>query len=119
MDKQRRKELVAEFKQIKQYMGVIQIKNNITGKVFIATYPNLKNKWLTLRGQLDLGRFANFELQKDWQEFGEEVFTYEIIEEKEVKEDTDKNWELKQMEKIWLEKLRPYDEKGYNRLPKE
>ncbi|PKM52291.1 MAG: LuxR family transcriptional regulator [Firmicutes bacterium HGW-Firmicutes-7] len=117
MDKQRRKELIEEYKQIKIYMGIFQVKNTVSGKIFVATSTNLKNKWFTLRLQLDMGRFANSELQKDWLKLGEEAFTYEVIEDKEVKEDTDKNWELKQMEKVWLEKLQPYENRGYNYPP--
>lgn len=116
MDKQRRKELMEQYKQIKTYMGVYKITNTVNGKIFIATCPNLKNRWLSIQTQLDIGRFVNSEMQKDWREFGAKAFTYEVIEEKEVKEDMDKRWELKQMEKTWLEKLQPFGEKGYNRL---
>jgi len=100
-------------------MGVYQITNTVNGKVLISTSPNLKNRWLTLRLQLDMGRHANSELQKDWNELGEENFTYEVIEEQEVAEDTDIRWELRQMEKAWLEKLQPYGERGYNKLPRD
>lgn len=117
MDKQRRKELIEQYKEIKIYMGVIKITNIVNGKIFITTYPNLKNRWFTLKMQLNTGRHANFELQKDWTELGEEAFTYEVIDEKEVKEDTDTKWELKQMEEAWLEKLQPYGEKGYHKPP--
>lgn len=117
MDKTRRKELLEEYKQMKTYMGVVQIKNNVNGKIFIAAFSNLKNKWLTLRGQLDMGRHANAQLQKDWKELGEKAFSYEVLEEKETDEVTDMRWELKQMEKPWLEKLQPYRDRGYNKLP--
>jgi len=117
MDKQRRKELLEQYKQIKTYMGAIKITNTTNGKIFISVYPNLKNKWLTLREQLDMGRFVNAQLQKDWNELGGEAFTYDVLEEKEVKEDMDVRWELKQMEKKWLEKLQPYGERGYNKPP--
>ena len=100
-------------------MGVYQITNTVNGKVLISTSPNLKNRWLTLCLQLDMGRHANSELQKDWNELGEENFTYEVIEEQEVAEDTDIRWELRQMEKAWLEKLQPYGERGYNKLPRD
>jgi hypothetical protein len=118
MDKQRRKELGEQFKQISVYMGIIKISNKVNGKIFLISYSNLKNRWFTLRWQLDMGRFANFELQKDWREFGEDAFTYEVIDKKEVKEEMDVQWELKLLEKIWLDKLQPYGEKGYNKLPK-
>ncbi|KKO50766.1 GIY-YIG nuclease family protein [Paenibacillus sp. DMB20] len=119
MDKQKRKELLEEYKQIKTYMGVFQIKNKTNGKIYIGSCPNLKNKWLTLESQLAMGRFANLQLQKDWKELGLEAFTYEVLEEKEADEIADKRWELKQMEKKWLEKLQPFGDKGYNKPPKE
>lgn len=119
MDKQRRKELQEQFKQIKTYMGIIQITNTVSGKIFISSCSNLKNRWLTIQSQLVMGRYANFQLQKDWSELGEEAFTYEVLEEKETDEVTDMRWELKQMEKPWLEKLQPYGDRGYNKPPKE
>lgn len=118
MDKKKRKELLEEYKQIKIYMGVIQITNNANGKIYLATYPNLKNKWLNIQGQLTMGRHPNLQLQREWKELGPEVFTYEVLEEKEAEEVKDVRWELKQMEKPWLEKLQPYGDRGYNKLPK-
>ncbi|GIP40460.1 hypothetical protein J31TS4_37400 [Paenibacillus sp. J31TS4] len=79
-------------------------------------YPNLKNKWVTLQAQLDMGRFANFDLQKDWKSLGPDAFAYDVLEQKEADEVADPRWELKQMEKRWLEKLQPYGDRGYNRL---
>lgn len=119
MDKKNRKELLEEFKQIKIYMGVTQIKNKTNGKIYIHSYPNLKNKWLTLQGQLNMGMHMNSQLQKDWSELGPGAFTYEVLEEKDTGDVSDVRWELKQMEKLWLEKLQPYGERGYNKPPKE
>jgi hypothetical protein len=117
MEKKSRKELLQEYKELKTYMGVIKITNTNSGKIYIDSMPNLKNKWFTIKMQLEMGRFANLQLQKDWMELGPEAFTYEVLEEKEVDEAADKRWELKQMEKQWLEKLQPYGEKGYNKTP--
>lgn len=116
MDKKSRKELLEKYKQLKTYMGVIQITNNVSGKIFITTYPNLKNRWLTIQSQLVMGSHPNSQLQKDWNELGSEAFAYEVLEEKETDDVADIRWELKQMEKSWLEKLQPYGEKGYNKL---
>lgn len=65
----------------------------MNGKIFITTYPNLKNQWL------NMGRYMNSQLQKDWNEMGRDAFTYEVLEQKEVKDVIDKRFELKQMEK--------------------
>jgi len=118
MEKNRRKELLEEYSQIKTIMGAIQITNKVNGKIFVDTYPNLKNKWIMIQSQLDMGRFANLQLQKEWKEFGAESFTYEVLEEKEADEVKDRKWELKQLEKQWLEKLQPYGDRGYNKPPR-
>ena len=119
MDKKRRKALIEQYKQIKTYMGIVQVKNNVNGKIIIDTCSNLKNRWLTLKWQLDMGRHPNSQLQKDWNEFGPEAFTYEILEKKETDEISDVRWELKKMKNKWLEKLQPYEDRGYNKPPKE
>lgn len=118
MDKERRRELQDLYKKMKTYMGVTKITNKKTGKIYIAAYPNLKNKWLSIQGQLDSGMHTNAKLQREWKELGMEAFEYEVLEEKATDDLTDIPWELKQMEKAWLEQLQPYGEKGYNKPPK-
>jgi hypothetical protein len=119
IDKKRRKELLEQYKQIKTYIGIIHIKNNVNGKIFIDTCSNLKNRWFTLKWNLDMGRHPNSKLQKDWNELGQDAFAYEVLEKKEADKVDDIRWELKKMKKKWLEKLQPYGDKGYNRPPKE
>jgi len=110
-----RKELAREYKEMKTYMGVVQVRNTRDGKLFVAAYPNLKNKWLTMRMALDAGTFVNAALQKDWKELGADAFEYSVLEEKPADEAADVRWEAKQMEKAWLEKLSPFGDRGYNR----
>jgi hypothetical protein len=119
MDKKRRKELREEYRQLKTYMGIFQIKNNANGKIYVDSCSNLKNRWFTIKGQLEMGRFANLQLQKDWNELGPDDFTYEVLEEKVTDDVTDMRWELKQMLKPWLEKLQPYGDQGYNKPLKD
>ena len=104
---------------MKTYMGVFQVKNNVNGKIFIDSCSNLKNRWFTLKMHLDTGRHPNSELQKDWNSFGPEAFTYEVLEQKEADKVTDVRWELKKLKQKWLEKLEPYGDRGYNKPPKE
>lgn len=115
MDKSRKKELLEAYKQIKIYMGVYQVKNCANGKVFIGTSSNLKNRWLTLCMQLKANTHPNSKMQKDWNDFGSDNFIYEVLEQKECGETKNIHWELEKMEKEWLEKLQPYDDKGYNK----
>ncbi|MGN7453590.1 GIY-YIG nuclease family protein [Paenibacillus pasadenensis] len=121
MDKNRRKELQEQYKEMKTYLGVIRLTNRTNGKIFLAAYPNLKNKWTTLQAQLRMGRFANLDVQRDWNEHGEEAFEYAELERKEFDpvKMTDIKWELKLLLKPWLEKLQPYGDAGYNRLSRD
>ena len=117
MDKQRKKELQAQYKQRKIIMGVIQIKNEENGKIFVGAYPDLRNQWQTLQARLDSGIFSSGALVRDWKAYGAGAFTYEVLEEEEQPEGTTEEvrQQLHKMEREWLELLQPYEEKGYNR----
>lgn len=115
MDKVKKKELQEQYKMVKTYLGVYQIKNKINGKIFIDAFPNIKNKWVGLKMQLDMKQHANSELQKDWISFGEEAFEYSVLEEKDTTDLFDVRWETKQLLIMWLDKLQPYGGKGYNK----
>ena len=71
-----------------------------------------------MKWHLDMGRHPNSELQKDWNAFGPDAFTYEVLEQKETDEVNDVHWELKKMKNKWLDKLQPYGERGYNKMPR-
>jgi len=113
-DKGRRKELLEAYKQIKVYMGVYQVKNTVSGRLFIGAAPNLKSRWMTMRMQLDESRHANALLQEDWKRYGPGAFQYEVLEQAEVTDATDAKHELRAMEAKWKKALRPYGERGYH-----
>ncbi|MDR3085555.1 MAG: GIY-YIG nuclease family protein [Christensenellaceae bacterium] len=119
MDKQRRRELRGKYDEIPTMMGVAQLKNRQNGKLFVFSKNNLKSSYLTMKMQLDMGQFRNAELQADWKALGETAFEYSVLEEKEVKPEIDRDFALRQMEKAWLERLKPYGDRGYNREVKE
>jgi hypothetical protein len=115
ISKEERKAYADAYKETKTMMGVAQVKNTSNGKVFIAAYPNLKNKWLTMQSMLDMGQFVNAGLQRDWNELGKQAFEYSVLEEKPTDDVADSRWECKQMEKRWMEQLQPYGERGYHK----
>jgi hypothetical protein len=65
---------------------------------------------------LSIGSHRNAALQKDWNEYGQDKFVFEILEVVKVKEDPNFNLgdELTLLEQIWLESLRPFGDRGYN-----
>lgn len=114
MEKEKRKALLEAYKQVKVYMGVYQLRNAVNGKLFIGSAPNLKSRELTLRMQLNEGKHMSAALQQEWKQYGPDAFAYEVLEQVEVKEDTDVKHELRALEAAWKRALQPYGEKGYH-----
>jgi hypothetical protein len=67
-----------------------------------------------------MGLHANRALQEDWNEFGPEVFEFETLDTLKPPDspDYDPSGDLRALEEMWLEKLSPFDERGYNARPK-
>jgi len=120
MDKEKRNQLRAESDKILMArMGVFQLKNNINGKILLGSSSNPESKMGRIRMELNDGSYFNRSLQEDWRQYGEESFTFELLDRLEPVEGqslADSALELEVMLELWLEKLQPYGEKGYNRI---
>jgi hypothetical protein len=114
-----RKALIREYKQARRPMGVFQVRNTRNGKCLVATSVDLPSMLNRQRVQLRLGSHANKELQKDWNELGEAAFAIEVLDTLTPPEepDRDSTGDLKVLESLWLEKLQPFGERGYNARP--
>jgi len=118
MDKDRA-ELKREYKNRPKNMGVYQIRNLVNGKIFVESSPNLD-------GMLNRFKMAtkydgdfkpnNRELTREIKEYGPDNFVYEVLDQLKPMEDPLYNYseDLKTLEELWLEKLQPYEGKGYN-----
>jgi hypothetical protein len=111
------KELKEEYKQMKFKMGVFQIKNKINGKVFIGSSMDLSAIWHAQKLQLNFGMHQNTDLQNDWNEFGPDNFTYEIIEEIKQRDDKPAEYEkeIKTLEALIIDEVKPFEDKVYNK----
>ena len=111
-----RKELNREYKERVKPTGVYQVKNLANGKVLLGSSLNLEGPLNRHKFMLKIGSHTNKALQKDWDELGPEQFVFEILEEVNRKDDPSFNLkdELTLLEMIWLEKLQPFGERGYN-----
>ena len=112
----RKKELKHQYQEIEVVAGVYQIKNNVNGKLFVESTRNLK----TINGvkfTLNNNTHMNKELQSDWDNFGKEAFSFEILETLK-KDESDPYFNekeaLKAMEQKWFDRLQPFHENGYN-----
>ncbi|MGN7471358.1 DUF2087 domain-containing protein [Brevibacillus sp. SAFN-007a] len=111
----RKQELKQMYKEVKSEAGVYQIRNKVNGKVLVASSLNLK----TINGKkfmLQHGSHPNRELQKEWNELGADAFAFEVLEVLKPKDDPyfDAKDALEKLEEKWIEKLAPYNERGYH-----
>jgi hypothetical protein len=111
-----RQDIKREYKERKKPAGVFQVKNTVNGKVLLRSSLNLEGPLNGHKFMLTIGRHQNEALQKDWNEYGPGKFVFEILEVVKVKDDPnfDLSAELALLEQIWLEKLQPFGERGYN-----
>lgn len=111
-----RQDIKREYKERKKPAGIFQVKNIANGKVLLGSSLNLEGPLNSHKFMLKIGSHRNPSLQKDWNEYGPDKFVFEILEVVKVKDDPDFNLEdeLTLLEQIWIEKLQPFGEKGYN-----
>ncbi len=114
------KQLKSAYKLQKFKIGVFQIRNTVNNKIYIDSSVNLDAIWNRNRMELKAGNHRNEIMQKEWNEMGEENFRFEILSEVEQKDDTNINYanEAKQLAEMYIDELKPFDEKGYNRRRK-
>ena len=112
-----RKALIKEYKTTHRQMGVFQIKNRSTGRMLIGSSPNLPGILNRYRFTLKMGMCPNKALQEEWKTFGPDAFEFNVLEELAPLDapDYDPKNDLELLESLWLEKFKPYGDKGYNR----
>jgi predicted transcriptional regulator len=119
IDAQKRKEIIKNYKQMSTPMGVYQIKNLKNGKILVGSAKNLYARKNREMMSFSLKLCEIKELQEAWDELGDKGVVFEVVDTLEPKKDEpDYNYtkDLETLEELWLEKLQPYGERGYNEL---
>jgi group I intron endonuclease len=111
-----RKDIHREYKERVKPSGVFQVKNIANGKILLGSSLNLEGSLNKHKFMLKIKSHTNKVLQKDWDEFGADNFVFEILEVVQVQDNPNFNLkdELTLLEQIWVEKLEPFGERGYN-----
>jgi group I intron endonuclease len=99
--------------------GVYKITNNKTKKIYIGSSINILRRWVEHKSELNKNTHKNDKLQKSWNKYGDENFTFTIIEECEKEL-------LLIREQFYLDELLKssdsditfFKKNGYNILPK-
>ncbi len=112
-----RREMIKEYKKTIHPMGIVQVKNLKNGRVYLTASANTAGTINSIRFQLKMGTFLPSPgLAKDWKEMGEQNFVVEVLDELKPVDDPAYDYldDLKALETMWLEKLKPFGEQGYH-----
>ncbi|HTS71030.1 MAG TPA: GIY-YIG nuclease family protein [Terriglobia bacterium] len=114
-----RKDLIRQYKESRRPMGVYQIRNTANGKVLIGASVEIPGVLNSHKTRLRFGMHENSALQNDWNAIGPDAFEFEVLDTltPPAESDYDPSEDLKVLEAMWLEKLTPYDARGYNARP--
>jgi len=114
--KQDKKQLKRHYQQSALTLGVFLIRNTVNDKIFLASGQDLAGIINSQKFQLGNGVHMNKSLQADWNEIGAGRFAFEIVEQLNAPSDPqfDLKKELSFMEDMWLARLRPFGQRGYN-----
>ena len=111
-----RKAAKDEYKKSSPRRGVYIIHNLKNNKLFVGSAFNVDARLNRSRFELTQGVHKNAELQHDFTAIGEKNFSFEVADVLEEKNEqkVDLSKELQQLELMWLEKVQPFGERGYN-----
>lgn len=92
--------------------GVYQIRNTVTGKVYVGSSVDMQSRWDQHRAGLRRGNHHSSHLQHAWKKYGEGAFEFVVIAEIENVEG------LLDVEQKWIDALNAADgNHGYNECP--
>jgi group I intron endonuclease len=91
--------------------GIYRITCTITKKIYIGSAINLRERWYQHSSRLRHNDHENPKLQHAWNKYGEQSFTFEVLE-------LVLPMSLTAREQYWFNKLKPFDRtKGFNLSP--
>jgi hypothetical protein len=108
--------LKREYKESAMPVGIYRVWNKRRDRSLVGSSVNLPAILNRHRADLRMGAHRNSELQRDWNALGEDAFVFEVLDELAPREESsfDLKRELHTLEDLWLERLEPYAERGYN-----
>jgi hypothetical protein len=112
-----RRALIKEYKGTSRPLGIVQVRNLRNGRVYLTASANTPGTINSIRFQLRMGSFLpSPALAQEWKEMGEQSFVIEVLDELKPVDDPayDYSDDLQALEAMWLEKLKPYKERGYH-----
>ncbi len=86
MDKESRKKIINSYKARRAHGGVFAIRNSANGKSYVAATTDIQGSKNRFEFSQATGGCAFKLMQDDFQRYGKDVFTFEILEQLTQKE---------------------------------
>ena len=87
--------------------GIYKITCTANGKIYVGSSNDISIRWNTHKKSLRKGKHHSTYMQRCWNKYGEQSFTFEIIE-------LVMPWSILDREQYWLDKLKPFGQRGFN-----
>lgn len=112
-----RREMTIKYKNAIRPMGIVQVRNIRNNRVYLTASANTTGTINSIRFQLKMGSFLpGTSLAQDWMELGEQNFVVEVLDELKPVDEPGYDYrdDLKALEEMWRDKLKPFGERGYH-----
>ena len=111
-----RKALIRQYKESRRPMGVYRVHNIVNDKSLVGSGVEVQAMLNSHKARLRLDVHENAALQKDWNTLGPEAFAFEVLDTLSSRDDPgyDPAADLRELEALWMAKLSPFDQRGYN-----
>lgn len=90
-----------------QLSGVYEIRNSVTGGVYIGSSVRAEKRWREHRHDLAAGRHHSAKLQNAWNKYGGDAFVFTLLEHVERES-------LLKREQWWIDRLAAASRTNYN-----
>ncbi|HEX3110765.1 MAG TPA: GIY-YIG nuclease family protein [Thermoanaerobaculia bacterium] len=102
-----RKEAARNYKETPRTMGVLVIRNKITGRALIGSSTDVPARLNRHRAALQFGKHPSRDLQNDWNTLGADAFEFAVLDTLKASEEkaSDPSEDLAVLEAMWRDKL--------------
>jgi len=106
-----RKALRRAYKENPPAMGVYRVRDTVTGGYFLGSALNVPGILNRTRFTLEMGTERCLELQRAWNEHGEDALMFEVLDTLELSDDpaVDGLEEVRLLEEMWRARLEATD----------
>ena len=112
-----KKQITKDYKMQKQPAGIYAVHNKVDNKMLIGSSKNLPAVIRRFEFTLKMESFPYQDLIADYKKHGKDNFEIKILDELELKNETDEeiNHKLISLEEMWIEKLKSEEVRFYNK----